>query len=339
MSEQNTTGAVPTPPEDAVPQSVVATDTAPSAGPVPVPLPVQATAPADGTAQAEAFAADPLAANPFAAPEVPAVPKDRRKLFAALRWTAAVLVFAAVGTGVAYQVTQPERTDIPGLSTTDDGRWVFPTLVKPTLPPGAALPFAKDNPDGIHYAGLTELLLPAPTGSTPDSTLKLEKDGVVKVDTFLEEYEATAREKLKEEFGNEGLRQIVARGWTTPDGTRTRIYLLRFHASGFVDNFKGCGASVTLSGVARLQSDEVWRKAKTSQRTEMGKDSTYTGPSARSASDISLYQEAKPTGDEQTALGCLQSGDIQAVVLQSRKGEVASVPFHQTAILQQQLLD
>ncbi|MFE9565832.1 hypothetical protein ACFYM0_32510 [Streptomyces sp. NPDC006487] len=316
MTEQNTTGAVPELLEDSAPRSA---------------------ADEQATAAAVAFAADPLAANPFAAPEVPAAPKDRRKLFAALRWTAAVLVFAAVGTGVAYGVTQPERTDVPGLSTKADGRWTFPALTKPTLPPGAALPFAEDNPGGIHYAGLTELLVPAPTGSAPDSTLKLEKDGVVKVDTFLEEYEATAREKLKEQFENEGLRQVVARGWTTPDGTRTRVYLLRFHSPDFLVAFKGCGADTSLDGVARLEPDTVWRNAKSSQRHPLGaRTSGYS--TQGNTSDVILYQEPEPTGDEQTKLGCIQSGDIQALVLQTRKGEVASVPFHQTVILQHQLL-
>lgn len=84
------------------------------------------------------------------------------------------------------------------------------------LPAGAALPFGKDNPDGIHYAGLTQLLLSPPTDSTPDSKLKLEKDEVVSVGTFLEEYESGERPKMQEQFTNEGLRQIVGRGWTTP---------------------------------------------------------------------------------------------------------------------------
>lgn len=328
MTELNTTGAVSALPESAAESA--AENTAEDAAPQP-------TADEQGAAAAAAFAADPLAANPFAAPDVPAAPKDRRKLFAALRWTAAVLVFAAVGTGVAYEVTQPERTDIPGLSTKADGRWTFPALTKPTPPPGAALPFAEDNPGGIHYAGLTELLLPAPTGSAPDSTLKLEKDGVVTVDTLLEEYEATAREKLKEQFQNEGLRQIVARGWTTPDGTRTRVYLLRFHAPDFLVAFKGCGVDTTLSGVARLEPDTVWRTAKSSQRHPLGaRTSGYS--TQGNTSEVILYQEPKPTGDEQTKLGCIQSGDIEALVIQNRKGEVASVPFHQTVILQHQLL-
>ncbi|MFF3216579.1 hypothetical protein ACFYYB_38910 [Streptomyces sp. NPDC002886] len=332
MTEQHTTGPASALPEDAAPQ--------PAVDAVPQPAVPQLPEDERGAAQAAAFAADPLAANPFAAPqapEVPAAPKDRRKLFAALRWTAAVLVFAAVGTGVAYEVTQPERTDIPGLSTKADGRWTFPALTKPTLPPGAALPFAEDNPDGIHYAGLTELLLPAPTGSAPDSTLKLGKDGVVTVDTLLEEYEATSRAKLKEDFGNEGLRQIAARGWTTPDGTRTRVYLLRFHTPEFLGAFKGCGVDTSIGSAARLEIDTSWRNAKSSQRHPLGaRTSGYS--TQGNTSEIILYQEPKPTGDEQTKLGCIQSGDIQALVLQTRKGEVATVPFHQTVILQHQLL-
>ncbi|MFE4264153.1 hypothetical protein [Streptomyces sp. NPDC056883] len=324
MTEQNTTEAAPAPPEDAVPEVV------------PAALPAQAEAP-DAQPAADPLAADPLVADPLAASDLPAAPKDRRKLFAALRWTAAVLVFAAVGSGVAYGITQPERTDIPGLSTRSDGRWVYPELSKPQLPAGAALPFAKDNPDGIHYAGLTQLLLPPPTGSTPDSTLKLEKDEVVTVDTFLSEYQDTLREKMKTDLGNEGLRQIVARGWTTPDGTRTRIYLLRFHSSGFADAFTGCKISMGLRDALVLQADSAWAKVKSSQRNDLGnRNSGYA--TQGNTSDVSLYEEAKPTGDEQVRVGCLQSGDIQAVVTQTRKGEVGAVPFHQTVVLQHQLL-
>ncbi|WP_030157079.1 hypothetical protein [Streptomyces sp. NRRL S-244] len=280
----------------------------------------------------------------IAAPEqapaeaAPPAPKDRRKLFAALRWTAAALVFATVGTGVAYGITRVERTDVPGLSTKDDGRWNYPALAKPQLPAGAALPFAEDNPDGIHYAGLPQLLLPAPAGATPDSTLKLEKDGAVTVDTFLEEYQAGEREKLKTQLANEGLRQIAGRGWTTPDGTRTRIYLLRFHGPGFVDAFKGCTMSTGLAHASVLEADPVWSEVKRSQRNDLGRDSAASGPSWRSAHDVTLYQEAKPVGDEQVRFGCVQSGDIQGLVLQTRKGQAPVLPLHQTVILQSQLL-
>lgn len=324
MTEQNTTGTVQTPPEDAVPGSM-ATETAPT-------VPAPAAAPAEEIQ--DAVPEQGAVPGQGAPPEPPATPKDRRKLFAALRWTAAVLVFATVGTGVAYGITQPERTDIPGLSTKDDGRWVYPVLAKPELPPGASLPFAKDNPKGIHYAGLTQLLLPPPSGSTPDSTLKLEKDEVATVDTFLAEYQDSFREKLKEQLTNEGLRQIVARGWTTPDGTRTRIYLLRFHSRGFVSAFQGCGPTMGLNSALVLEADPEWRKAKSSQRNDVGSGGDAPGVSGA----ITTYQERKPVGDEQTKLACLQSGDIQGLVLQARKGEVAAVPFHQTVILQHQLL-
>ncbi|WP_329313874.1 MULTISPECIES: hypothetical protein [unclassified Streptomyces] len=277
-------------------------------------------------------------AEAVAPPASPPVPKDRRKLFAALRWTAAVLVFATVGAGVTYGITRVERTDVPGLSTKDDGRWKYPALVKPELPAGAALPFAEDNPEGIHYAGLNQLLLPAPAGATPDPTLKLEKDEAVPVDTFLEEYQAGEREKLKASLVNGGLRQIAGRGWTTPDGTRTRIYLLRFHGSGFVDAFKGCTISTGLANASVLEADPVWSEVKRSQRNDLGSDGSASGPSWRSAHDVTLYQEAKPTGDEQVRFGCVQSGDVQALVLQTRKGQAPVVPLHQTVILQSQLL-
>ncbi|MFG2393118.1 hypothetical protein ACGFYF_30070 [Streptomyces lavendulae] len=262
---------------------------------------------------------------PAGAPAGPAAPKDRRALRAALRWTAAVLAFAAAGAGAAYAVAQPERTDVPGLSTRSDGRWDYPALALPTLPPGAPLPFAPDNADGIHHAGLTQLLLPAPLGSAPDPALKLEKDSVVSVDTFLEEYEATAREKMKQGFADNGLRQIVGRAWTTPDGVRTRVYLLRFHASGFADVFTGCSADMNLNGVNRIETDDLWGKARVAQ-------------AAPTTDDVTVLEESVPFGDEQIRAGCVQSGDVQAVILQSRKGATPAVPLHQAVILQGQLL-
>ncbi|MEV7523225.1 hypothetical protein [Streptomyces sp. NPDC091371] len=265
------------------------------------------------------------------------VPKDRRKVFAALRWTAAVLAFAVAGAGTAYGVMRPERTDLPGLSTLSDGRWTYPAQARPELPAGAPLPRAADNRDGTHYGDLRGLLLTAPEGAKPDEGVKADKDGVVTPEAFLEEYAAESRPKLKESFEWEGVRKIVGRGWTMPDGTRTRVYLLRFHSSGFVDTFKGCDINARLNGVSTLEPDTVWSKTKAEQPTGVPQDPQ--GPGTLSSGDISVYREAKPVlGDEQTKLGCLQADDVQAVIVQTRKGEVATVPFHQTVILQSQLL-
>ncbi|MGW0750075.1 hypothetical protein [Streptomyces sp. NPDC002587] len=350
MTEQNTAESVsgapsgrPQAPEapapvapEAVPAAPAAQAPAPeTAAPAPVQTPAASEAPVSEAPVSEAPVSEapvseaPVSEAPVseaAQTSVPSTaPKDRRTLYAALRWTAAVVAFAGFGTGAAYAISQPARTDVPGLSTHDDGRWVYPALAKPTLPPGAPLPFAKDNTDGIHYAGLTELLLPAPKGSTPDAALKLEKDSEVSQETFLEEYDPTVREKLKQGFTDNGLRQIVARGWTTADGTRTRAYMLRFHSSGFADAFTGCGSDMTLNGVKRIEADGDWAKAKASQ----------SQPYLRG---ISVRKESVPFGDEQVRAACIQSGDIQAVILQTRKGEVAAVPLHQAVILQHQLL-
>ncbi len=231
----------------------------------------------------------------------------------------------------------PERTDIPGLSTEGDGRWTFPKLSQPALPAGAPLPQGPDNKDGTHYAQLSGLLLPAPQGAKADDAVKADKDGAVPVDSFLEEYAPEAREKLKTSLEWDGLRQIVGRGWTTPDGTRTHVYLLRFHSSGFVDAFKGCDANAQLNGVSALDLDDVWSKAKGTQMNSTALD--FPGAAYFDGTDLSVYQEMKPvSGEEQTKVGCLRTGDVLGMVIQSRKAEVAPVPFHQTVILQSQLL-
>ncbi|MEU9145222.1 hypothetical protein [Streptomyces sp. NPDC048349] len=309
MTEQNTTDAAPAEGPDLVAEPVPELVAEPALEPVSEP------------------ALEP----------VPAASKDRRKLFAALRWTAAVLVFAAVGAGTAYGVVQPERTKIPGLSTLSDGRWIYPQLAKPELPAGAPLPGATDNPDGTHYAALSGLLLPAPEGSRPDDTVKADKDGKVEPDAFLEEYAPDDRPKLKEGFEWEGLRQITGRSWTMPDGTRTRVYLLRFHSSSFVDTFLGCSINTRLTGADSLSGDVSWSKAKTAQSGTVGSGGS-AGSGTLGTSDISLYEEPKPFGDEQVRFGCLQVGDVQGVIVQSRKGGLPVIPFHQTVILQGQLL-
>ncbi|MFG2977837.1 hypothetical protein ACGFYY_33195 [Streptomyces sp. NPDC048331] len=313
-------------------------------GPEPAPESTDTVVEAAGTAEAatSAEAAGPTeAATSVEAAEtseaVPAPPKDRRKLFAALRWTAAVVVFATVGAGVAYGITQPDRTDLPGLSTKDDGRWTFPTLSQPALPAGAPLPQGPDNKDGTHYAPLTGLLLPAPVGAKVDDTVKVDKDGTVPVDAFLEEYTPEERAKLKQSLEWDGLRQITGRGWTTADGTRTHVYLLRFHSSGFVDAFKGCDSNMRLNGVSALDLDDVWGRAKNNQMNSTALD--FPGAANFDGTELSVYQELKPLlGEEQSKIGCLRTGDVLGMVIQTRKGEVAPVPFHQTVILQSQLL-
>ncbi|MFE9219970.1 hypothetical protein ACFYN3_26900 [Streptomyces lavendulae] len=100
---------------------------------------------------------------------------------------------------------------------------------------------------------------------------------------------------------------------------------LRFHASGFADVFTGCSADMNLNGVNRIETDDLWGKARVAQ-------------AAPTTDDVTVLEESVPFGDEQIRAGCVQSGDVQAVILQSRKGATPAVPLHQAVILQGQLL-
>lgn len=264
---------------------------------------------------------------PFLASPPPQPPRrQRRALRAVLRWTAAVVVFASAGTATAYGIAGMERTDIPGLATESDGRWDFPRLTKPQLPSGSPAPFAEDNPAGAHYADLRELLLPAPEGAKENKALR-GSDGWLAVKEYLAEYEREDREELGQKLVDTGLRHIAARGWTTPDGTRTRVYLLQFGTANVVESEMASQAVAFTTPTYRVRGSG---------------EATYDEdfPEAAAVSEISrtAYAEARPFGAEQVRQAYLSAGDVYAVILQSREGGVRAVPFRQTVVLQSQLL-
>ncbi|MEU0680923.1 MULTISPECIES: hypothetical protein [Streptomyces] len=276
----------------------------------------------------------PVADPPAEPPEVPAEPaapsavrKDRRGLRVALRWSAAVVVFAVAAAGTAYGITRMERTDVPGLATESDGRWDYPPLTKPPLPSGSPGPQAESNPAGTHHADLRALLLPAPKGTKENRALR-GAQGWLPADVFLKEIaEKEDRDEFRQRLVDWGLRHIAARGWTTEDGTRTRIYLLRFDTAAVADDrfhgvlFPYSGPAHRVTGTENTVGDETFPEAATVagvQRT--------------------VYDEAEPRGAEHDRQAYLVSGDVLAVVLQSRKGTAHAVPFRQTVVLQSQLL-
>ncbi|OMI87812.1 hypothetical protein BSZ07_20370 [Streptomyces sp. M1013] len=269
--------------------------------------------------------APPLAEPAVAVP--PPVRKDRRILRGVLRWTAAVAVFAAVGSATAYGVTRMERTDVPGLATRSDGRWAYPELTTPALPSGRPRPFAQTNPAGAHYADLRELVLPAPEGAEPDKALR-GKDGWLATDEFLKEYrDASEHGELRQLFVDYGLRHIAARGWTTSDGTHTRIYLLQFDTAAVVDELRN-------SHLASYSEP-----AYVVRGTDLSfPDEEFPAKALSDDLDHSVYLEPEPYGAEQVRQAYLGAGDVLAVVLQTRKDGAAAVPFHQTVALQGRLL-
>jgi len=257
----------------------------------------------------------------------PPAPKDRRVLRAALRWTAAVVVFAAVGAGTAYGITQMKRTDVPGLATASDGRWAFPELTKPPLPSGSPQPFAEENKSGAHYADLRALVLPAPTGATSDKALS-GTDGWLATKDLLAEYSSKDdRDELAQKLTDDGLRHIAARGWTTRDGTHTRIYLLQFDTAAVADELFSPGLISYDSPVYALSS-----------APETTYDDAISDRILAENVKASAYTESKPYGAEEVRQAYLSAGDTVALVVQSRKGGAKAVPFEQTVTLQSQLL-
>ncbi|MFE5816845.1 hypothetical protein ACFQ6S_26055 [Streptomyces sp. NPDC056479] len=289
--------------------------TAPVAPEVPAP-----------PASAPATALPPLPDGPPALPPPPAPAKDRRVLRAVLRWTVAVAVFAVVGAGTAYGIAGMERTDVPGLKTESDGRWTYPTLTKPPLPSGSPQPYAPENKAEAHYADLRALLLPAPEGAVDDKALH-GSDGWLATKDFLTEYSDKAeRDEFRQKLVDAGLRHVAARGWTTQDGTHTRIYLLHFDTAAVVDDLAGevapySGPGYKVRGTEASVLDNGFAEV------------PWPGKFSRFA-----YAESEPYGAEQVRQAYLAAGDVLGVVVQSRKGTAKAVPFQQTVTLQSQLL-
>ena len=302
------------------------TTPAPTEEAVPEQAPAEQALPEQGAA-AEAAPAEPA---PRTAPEEPVMPpkapKDRRLLRGVLRWVAVVTVFAAIGAGTAYGITRVERTDLPGLATESDGRWSYPEITRPPLPSGSPGPLDTKNWAGAHYADLRALLLPAPEGATDDKALR-GTDGWLATKDFLKLYEKQEdRDTVSGMLTDYGLRHVAARGWTTEDGTRTAVYLLQFNTGVVADHvyeeFTHYDApAFTVRGASETEFDDAYPATATPDGVKR-----YA------------YDEVKPYGAEQLRQAYLSAGDVIAVVLQSRKGTAAAVPFQQTVTLQSQLL-
>ncbi|MFD7134181.1 hypothetical protein [Streptomyces sp. NPDC059894] len=243
-----------------------------------------------------------------------------------LRWTAAVAVFAAVGASTAYGITRMERTDVPGLRTESDGRWAYPELTRPPLPSGSPAPFDAANTTNAHHADLRALVLPAPEGATEDKALR-GSDGWLPTEDFLEEFGSEDRERIGETLADAGLRHIAARGWTTPDGAGTRVYLLRFDSVSVTEEMLSNAFTNYTTPVYPPRGGELYER-----------DDSFPDVSLNEHLLLSPYVEAKPYGAEQVRLAYVGAGDVMAVIVQSRKGTMPVVPFHQTVVLQGQLL-
>lgn len=279
----------------------------------------------DGTPETD-LQADDQAGHP-APPEQPAARPERRVLRAVGRWTAAVTVFAALAGGIGYGLTLPERTDMPGLATQDDGRWDYPELSLPALPSGAPAPFVDGNPGQVHHVDARDLLLPVPKGAAKDESLPPLDAGWVSDKTFASLYEKDGRAGIEQSLTDDAVRHIAARGWVMPDGTRTSVYLLQFDSRAYASDFSsrltagGLTPATALADAPEAELDDTW-------------------PTEATLPDVlrDAYDESKPYGKTHVRQAYLTAGDVLALVVQKRHGDVPDVPFRQTVVLQSQLL-
>ncbi|MFE4589378.1 hypothetical protein [Streptomyces laurentii] len=304
------------------------------ATPLEQPSAPEATEATEATAATAIPAPEPAPA-PAPAPEATAVPdapapakvrkprKPRPVLAAVARWTAAVVVCGGLATGTAAAITSADRGDVPGLETEDDGRWAYPKLSLPQLPQGSPRPFTPGNEGEVHHADLRRLVLPAPAGARVDP----KRNGAwASIDDYLALYKKGERDDLGQAIDDSALRHVAARSWTMPDGTKSAVYLLRFKSVGFSEAFKdealdaGSEETVPLEGVGLIDRESIAAHVKVP------------------GTAVYALAEEKPYGPEQTRWAYIQAGDTLALVVQSRKGGVETVPFRQTVILQTQLL-
>ncbi|MFE2427045.1 hypothetical protein ACFXJ5_09865 [Streptomyces sp. NPDC059373] len=313
------------PKSEPAPVAEAALELEPTATPVPEPAPVADEAPAPeptATPVPEPTPGPEDAPNPWAAPPEPAAPKDRRVLRAVLRWTAAVVVFAALGGAAAYGVTQPRRTDIPGLQTPDDGRWTYHALKLPKLPAGKPRALDADNNPALrHYVDVRSLLLPAPAGAKLDKTFP-GRDGWLPTSGFLKLFQKDGRKDLALRMDQDTLRHIAARAWTMPDGTRAEIYLLQYTSGAYA---------------MRSQSD-ISDNGVFTEATVASYDAQFSTVGVPDTIITNVYNEDRPRGTNHVRYAFLTSGDTVALVYLSKKGSQPEVPFRQAVLLQAQLL-
>lgn len=298
-----------------------------TAKPAEATEPVAPADPAGPLASAEATEA--IASAEAAGPVAPAVPAGpvpappSRRLSAPVRWAVAGLVLAVFGAGSAVAVAAADREDLPGLATRSDGRWEYPRLALPALPEGVPGPYHPDNQYNVHHADVRDLLLPAPKGAAVDPR---QAGGWITPQRYAAEYAPDERAEVTLALRETGVRHIAARGWRMPDGTVTRIHLLRFPTGGAADWFLGsrllAGAEPgrPLSGGVALEADPAWEAT--------------AGPEGTEAFAYREQEAARPRVRQAYVL----AGDTVAFVRQERAAGVAAVPFHQALVLQNQLL-
>ncbi|HWG26537.1 hypothetical protein [Actinospica sp.] len=235
--------------------------------------------------------------------------KARRKF--PWRWAGAAVTMLAVGTGCAFAVLAPQRTDLPGLKTAGDGRYTFAPLTLPTLAPGQAAPGTDANHGQQHVSDIRKLLLSPPEGATADRSLPGASGWVSRAATvgILDNPQASYQ------LRTDGWRHTAGVAWKTPDGADTKIWLLQFidgEATDDAYSTLNSFYSVSAQGATAETLEINQATAATYVRVVKGSTATYYG-------QVQLY-------------------DIAFLIQYTAPVSVGVAPFEQEIDLQAELL-
>lgn len=275
-------------------------------------------------AGSDVAATDPALIEAEAAQRAQAAARRSRRRRNAVRWVGAVVVTLAVGGGTAYALTLPQRTDMPGLGTSSDGRYAFPQLSLPALPAGQPAPGSPANADsGQHLSDIRKLLLPKPTGATTQA-VKNAVDGWLADPSPL-----FIDQDGKRIFSEYGLRHSAVESWNATDGASTTIYLLQF-----ADYMAASTARSALADGNVTADDGA---ALSEAATGVPSNTTARDLSLLSSGVSGEYSTVKG-GGKIAEYGTFVSGDTIAVVIQSGPASLQFAPFQQVMTLQAEML-
>ncbi|MFD0564517.1 hypothetical protein ACFQ2M_22765 [Kitasatospora saccharophila] len=282
-------------------------------------------------------------------PEAVAAPAAPGKVDRRRRWQvgAALLLTVLTGAGTAVLVTLPERTDLPGLATPNDGRYAFPELSLPPLPLGASAP--ADTKIKAHAADLRGLLLPLPKGAVgtgPSGSPSPSASGsvsaspsasgsasgspsaVASLPSVAGRWIPCDHDAMLAEDDSYALRLTIdacrgaaAQGWTAADGTRTELRLLHFGSADEAGNY--------------FVGANVMSETKDIASTHLDIDGVYPATSAQ----VNVRLSDEKAGGQPTGRLCwMQSGDVVALIQMTNPKGVPAQAFRQVVALQSGLL-